>query len=322
MIDFGDQIGLAAQIVRKRPEVGAEYRQRFSAVLLDEYQDTNVAQARLLEDVFGGGHPVTAVGDPDQNIYAWRGASLYNLLEFPRRFRRADGTPAPKLPLYTNFRSGSRILAAADALISPLPANQRPDPHKRLDPWPDNGEGRVAVARHRDEVAEAEAIAARILELRETGHPWREIAVLCRTSRLFPSLQRAFADNDIPAEIVGLAGLLKTPEVVEVLSYARAVASPLESVALGRILLGPRYRVGYTDLARVAAWAKGKTYELRDEDEDLSEEIPFLVAEALEHLDEVTGSPRRGSPGSRSSGRSWPSCGRRRAGRCPASWPR
>ncbi len=289
VIDFGDQIGLAARIVRNRPEIGAEHRQRFSAVLLDEYQDTNVAQARLLEDVFGGGHPVTAVGDPDQNIYAWRGASLYNLLEFPRRFPRSDGSPAPKLPLYTNFRSGSRILAAADALISPLPANQRPDPHKRLDPWPDNGDGRVEVVRLRDEVTEAEAICDRIQALHDGGHPWREVAVLCRTSRLFPSLQRAFAERHVPAEIVGLAGLLKTPEVVEVLSYARAVSSPLESVALGRILLGPRYRVGYTDLARVAAWAKGKTYEMRDEDEDLSEEIPFLVAEALEHLDEVVG---------------------------------
>jgi DNA helicase-2/ATP-dependent DNA helicase PcrA len=289
VIDFGDQIALAAQIVRNHPKVGAEYRRRFDAVLLDEYQDTNVAQARLLEDVFGGGHPVTAVGDPDQNIYAWRGASLYNLLEFPRRFPKADGTPATKLPLYTNFRSGARILAAADALISPLPKNQRPDPEKRLDAWPSNGSGYVEIGRYRDEVVEAEAVAERIRALHEQGHPWREFAVLCRTSRLFPSLQRAFAEREVPAEIVGLAGLLKTPEIVEVLAYARAVASPLESVALGRILLGPRYRVGFTDLARVASWAKGKTYELRDEDEDLSEEIPFLVAEALEHLEEVTG---------------------------------
>jgi len=229
-----------------------------------------------------------AVGDPDQNIYAWRGASLYNLLEFPDRFPSRDHTPASKLPLYTNFRSGARILAAADELISPLPADQRPDPDKRLDPWPPNGDGRVEIARFRDEVHEAEAIADRILELRAGGHPWREVAVLCRTSRLFPSIQRVFTEREIPVEIVGLAGLLKMPEIVEILAYARAVASSLESAALGRILLGPRYRVGFKDLARVAAWAKGKTYELRDEDEDLSEEIPFLVAEALEHLDEVT----------------------------------
>jgi DNA helicase-2/ATP-dependent DNA helicase PcrA len=289
VIDFGDQIALAARIVREHPEVGRIYRQRFGAVLLDEYQDTNVAQARLLEDVFGGGHPVMAVGDPDQNIYAWRGASLFNLIEFPHRFPKADGSPAERLPLYTNFRSGARILAAADALISALPAKQRPDPDKRLEPWGPNGEGSVELAGHRDEVLEAEAIAERILALHADGHEWRGFAVLCRSSRLFPTLQRVFDERRIPVEIVGLAGLLKMPEVIEVLAYARAVASPLESVALGRILLGPRYRVGIADLARVAAWAKGRTFEMRDEDEDLSDEIPFLVAEALEHLDEVRG---------------------------------
>jgi len=294
LIDFGDQIGLAAQIVQHHPEVCAELRSRFAAVLLDEYQDTNVAQARLLEVVFGSGHPVTAVGDPDQNIYAWRGASLYNLFEFPDRFPRADGRPAERFPLYTNFRSGSRILAAADALMAPMPSSQRPDPEKRLDPWGPNGEGSVAIQGRRDEVVEADAIADRILALHAEEHPWGGIAVLCRTSRLFPSLQRAFDQRGIPVEIVGLAGLLKMPEVVEVLSYARAVASPLESVALGRILLGPRYRVGVKDLARVASWAKGKTYELRDEDEHLSEDVPFLVAEALEHLDEVTGLSEEG----------------------------
>ena len=102
-------------MVEDHPEVAAEYRQRFGAVLLDEYQDTNVAQAELMAGVFGGGHPVTAVGDPDQNIYAWRGASLFNLLDFPEQFPRADGSPSAQLPLYTNFRSGARILEAADS---------------------------------------------------------------------------------------------------------------------------------------------------------------------------------------------------------------
>lgn len=299
VIDFGDQIGLAARILERHPEVGAELRARFAAVLLDEYQDTNVAQARLLERAFGEGHPVTAVGDPDQNIYAWRGASLYNLLEFPGRFHRADGSRAERLPLYTNFRSGRRILAAADELMTPIPKRQRPDPKKRLDPWPDNGEGEVRIVRYRDEVVEAQAIAATCERLHDDEqHVWRQMAVLCRTSRLFPSLQQAFGESGVPVEIVGLAGLLKTPEVVEVLSYARAVASPLESVALARILLGPRYRVGYKDLARVGGWAKGKTSEFRerlsDADEDVSEDVPFLVAEALEHLDEVSGLSEEG----------------------------
>ncbi len=294
VIDFGDQIELALNIVEQHPEVARQYRDRFAAVLLDEYQDTNVAQARLMAGVFGDGHPVTAVGDPDQNIYAWRGASLFNLLEFPNQFRKADGTEATKLPLYTNFRSGARILEAADVLIGELPAQQRPDPDKRLVPWEENGTGEVHVARISDEVKEAAWVADRIVALHEAGAAWSDCAVLCRTSRLFLSLQQAFKERGVPAEILGLAGLLKMPEVVEVLAYARATLDPLASVALGRILLGPRYRVGFKDLALVASLAKNKSYALREEDEAEGEATPFLFAEALEHLEEVEGISEEG----------------------------
>ena len=136
---------------------------------------------------------MTAVGDPDQNIYAWRGASLYNLLQFPTRFARTDGAPAEKLPLYTNFRSGARILAAADKVIEPLPANQRPDPGKELRPFPPNGEGEVELARLPDEEAEAAWIGDRIVALHDGGEPWSSVAVLCRKSRLFVPLQHALA---------------------------------------------------------------------------------------------------------------------------------
>jgi DNA helicase II / ATP-dependent DNA helicase PcrA len=294
VIDFGDQIELALNIVEQHPEVARQYRDRFAAVLLDEYQDTNVAQARLMAGVFGDGHPVTAVGDPDQNIYAWRGASLFNLLEFPNQFRTSGGDPAPKLPLYTNFRSGARILEAADVLIGALPADQRPDPDKRLVPWAENGNGEVHVARISDEVKEATWVADRIAALHRSGAAWSDCAVLCRTSRLFLSLQQAFNERGIPAEILGLAGLLKMPEVVEVLAYARATLDPLASVALGRILLGPRYRVGFKDLALVASLAKTKSYALREEDEIEGEATPFLFTEALEHLDEVEGLSEEG----------------------------
>jgi ATP-dependent DNA helicase UvrD/PcrA len=288
VIDFGDQITLALDIVERFPEVAAEYRSRFRTAVLDEYQDTNVAQAKLISRVFGDGFPLAAVGDPDQNIYAWRGASLFNLLQFPAEFPRADGSPAAKLPLYTNFRSGASILEAADRIISSLPAAQRPDPDKKLEPWEANGPGLVALCRTTDEWAEASWIADRIVELHDADpatNPWSSFAVLCRKSRLFVPLERAFEERKIPVEIVGLAGLLKLPEVVEVLSYARAVALPYASVSFARILLGPRYRVGFKDLARVAAWAKDRNWTMRVEDDD--ETAPFLFAEAFEHLDEV-----------------------------------
>jgi DNA helicase-2/ATP-dependent DNA helicase PcrA len=286
-IDFGDQISLALKVVEEHPHVATEYRQRYGAVLLDEYQDTDVAQARLIAGVFGGGHPVTAVGDPDQNIDAWRGASLFNLLDFPQQFPLVDGSPSTQLPLYTNFRSGAWILEAADVIISKLPESQRPDPDKRLIAWMENGTGQVDVARISDEWKEAEWIADRIVQLHDEGAMWSDSAVLCRSSRLFFSLQQAFAEHEIPVEILGLAGLLRLPEIVEVLAYARAVSDPLASVALARILLGPRYRVGYKDLARVAALAKVKSHALRLQDEEEGEATPFLFAEALEHLDEV-----------------------------------
>jgi DNA helicase II / ATP-dependent DNA helicase PcrA len=295
VVDFGDQIAFAVRVATERPEVGEEYRARFGAVLLDEYQDTNHAQAALMAELFAGGHPVTAVGDPDQNIYAWRGASLHNLLTFPQQFARRDGHPAEKLPLYTNFRSGAFILEAADQIIGKVPAKQRPDADKRLVPFPPNGTGDVEVAQLDHEVAEAEFVADTILQLRARGLPWRSNAVLCRTHRLFEPLQRAFAARDIPAEFIGLAGLINMPEVVEVLAYARVAASPEDGVALARILTGPRYRISPGDLARVAAWTRETTsafaHRLReeraDEDEALLEDRPFLISEALEHLDEV-----------------------------------
>jgi DNA helicase II / ATP-dependent DNA helicase PcrA len=295
VIDFGDQIAFAVRVATERPEVGREYRERFGAVLLDEYQDTNHAQATLMAELFGGGHPVTAVGDPDQNIYAWRGASLHNLLTFPEQFRRGDGAPAEKLPLYTNFRSGAFILEAADQVIGKVPPKQRPDPDKRLVPFAPNGTGGVEVAQLDHEIAEAEFVADRILELYSEGRAWRSNAVLCRTHRLFEPLQTAFEARNIPAEFIGLAGLINMPEVVEVLAYARVAASPEDGVSLARILTGPRYRVSPGDLARVAAWTRESSSafaqrlreERTDEDQSLLEDRPFLIAEALEHLDEV-----------------------------------
>src|SRR5438552_11246080 len=287
VIDFADQISLALRVAEEHPEVAKDFRSRFAAVVLDEYQDTNIAQGRLIERLFGEGFPVTSVGDPDQNIYAWRGASLFNLLNFPTQFPCEDGSPAAKLPLYTNFRSGARILAAADTVIAPLPPEQRPDPGKRLVPFGPNGEGEVSVARYGDELLEAQAIADRIVGLHDDGEAWSSCAVLCRTSRLFFSLQEAFAEREIPVEVVGLVGLLRLPEVVEVLAYARAVADPTASVALARILLGPRYRIGFSELARVAAWTKDRNWALRETEE--GEATPVLFAEALEHLDEPEG---------------------------------
>jgi DNA helicase-2/ATP-dependent DNA helicase PcrA len=181
-------------------------------------------------------------------------------------------------------------------VIAPVPAQYRPDPDKALVPFPPNGDGEVQIVKLDDEWSEARWIAARVDELHRQdpeARPWSSFAVLSRKSRLFVPLQEAFGEVGVPVEIVGLAGLLNVPEVTEVLAYARAVADPEASVSIARILLGPRYRVGYTDLARVGAWAKRSNMELRDEDAD--EEMPrFVFSEAVEHLDQVEGLSEEG----------------------------
>src|SRR5204863_9700574 len=120
VLDFGDQMAFAARLAREHPGVGELERDRFRVVLLDEYQDTSYAQEQLLSGLFGGGHPVTAVGDPCQAIYGWRGASVANIDRFPQDFRRADGAAARRFALTRNNRSGERLLTAANLLSQPL----------------------------------------------------------------------------------------------------------------------------------------------------------------------------------------------------------
>lgn len=122
LFDFSDQIALSARLATTRPEVGALLREEFKVVLLDEYQDTSVAQRLLLSGLFGAGtgHAVTAVGDPCQAIYGWRGASVANLDDFPEHFPHADGSPATRLSLSENRRSGGRLLDLANGLAAPL----------------------------------------------------------------------------------------------------------------------------------------------------------------------------------------------------------
>src|SRR5260221_4547910 len=123
VMDFGDQMALAARIAFAHPEVGAAERARYHVVLLDEYQDTSHAQLVLLRALFGGGHPVTAVGDPCQSIYGWRGASAGNLRRFTTDFPSRGGGPAPVRLLCTSFRNTRPVLDAAALIQTP----RRPD---------------------------------------------------------------------------------------------------------------------------------------------------------------------------------------------------
>ncbi|XXZ51288.1 UvrD-helicase domain-containing protein [Streptomyces cavourensis] len=262
LIDFGDQIALSAELALTRPEVGAILRDEFRVVLLDEYQDTSVAQRLLLSGLFGSGpgagatgHAVTAVGDPCQAIYGWRGASVANLDDFPEHFPYADGTPATRHSLSENRRSGGRLLQLANGLAEPLRAMHegvealRPAPGAERD-------GVVRCALLSTHTEEIDWLADSLAHLVRTGTPPGEIAVLCRTAGDFPAIQAALVARDIPVEVVGLAGLLHLPEVADLVAVCEVLQDPGANASLVRLLTGPRWRIGPRDLALLGRRAR------------------------------------------------------------------
>ncbi|WP_410050113.1 ATP-dependent helicase [Actinomadura sp. CNU-125] len=280
IVDHGDQMALAARIAHRHPEVGMIERSRFSVVLLDEYQDTSQAQLVLLRSLFASGHPVTAVGDPCQSIYGWRGASAGNLLRFASDFpvqpsiggRRP--VPAPVVQLSRSFRNGERILDAAARIQEELRADTEAVPVLVPGAGRD-GRGRVECALFDTVEEEADRIAARIAALltadQDTapdGAPqveplrFSDVAVLARKRSQFPLLRRALEARAIPVEVVGLGGLLTVPEVQDVVATMRVMHDPSAGASLARLLTGPRWRLGPRDLValgwRAARWPRNR----------------------------------------------------------------
>ena len=257
LLDFGDQIALSATLASTRPEVGGILRDEFRVVLLDEYQDTSVAQRILLAGLFGSGtgHPVTAVGDPCQAIYGWRGASVANLDDFPEHFAHSDGSPATRQALSENRRSGGRLLDLANGLAEPLRALHagvealRPAPGAERD-------GMVRCALLRTHAEEMDWLADSITHLVRTGTAPGEIAVLCRTATDFAEIQGALVARDVPVEVVGLSGLLHLPEVADLVAVCEVLQDPGANASLVRLLTGPRWRIGARDLALLGRRAR------------------------------------------------------------------
>ncbi len=246
-LDFGDQVAWAARLAEQVPEVGAGERAQFRVVLLDEYQDTSVAQRRMLAGIFGGGHPVTAVGDPCQAIYGWRGASVSNLDGFPEHFPQPDGTPADTFALAVNMRSGGRLLALANDVAAPLRARHRV---VQLQAPAEKAErGEVVVALHESWAAECAWVAAQVAAAVAAGTPLKECAVLARVRGDFGDLHAALTAADLPVEVVGLGGLLALPEVADVVAVLQVLDDPTANAPLVRLLTGARWRLGMRDLA-------------------------------------------------------------------------
>ncbi|MFF2843774.1 ATP-dependent helicase [Paenarthrobacter sp. NPDC057981] len=285
VLDFGDLVALAARIAQDIPLAAATERARYKVVLLDEFQDTSHAQLVLFSRLYGQGHAVTAVGDPNQSIYGFRGASAGQLFHFVQEFPvvRADGDPgpasysvAPTSYLTTAWRNGRNILQAANTIAAPLnkaaatdgapgekgePGNVSVPP---LVPSPAAVDGSVVIGRFGTDEDEAAAIVRdvrryqrTVFEEEQDGAPVKPtMAVLCRRRAQMECLRREFELQGIAYEIVGLGGLLDTPEVVDLVATLRVLADPGRSDALMRLLSGARWRIGPADLMAFSDWSR------------------------------------------------------------------
>ncbi|HKT56133.1 MAG TPA: ATP-dependent helicase, partial [Microbacterium sp.] len=249
VIDFTDQVAGAIRIVRGHPPVAAELREQYRVVLLDEYQDTSVVQTDLLAALFAG-TAVMAVGDPHQAIYGWRGASAGNLGGFAAAFVPDDAQCAV-FSLLTSWRNSEQVLTAANAVLAPL---EPPVPVGELRPRPGAGAGQVVIADCADIDEEAARVADWFANVRaERAASGRSTtgAVLFRSKKHMVRFGDALAARGIPHRILGLGGLLSTPEVVDVVSTLRVINDPSAGSALIRLLAGPRWAIGLADLRQL-----------------------------------------------------------------------
>ncbi|MGH3761703.1 ATP-dependent helicase [Actinophytocola sp.] len=294
-LDFAEQMALAARLASTHPEVVRGERERYGVALLDEYQDTGHAQRILLRSLFGGPEggsggepmPVTAVGDPVQAIYGWRGASAANLPRFATDFPTRGRRPATRYGLLTSFRNPPEVLALANAVSEPL----RPDVGELRAP-DGAGPADVRCGLFADAEAEvawlADAIADRWRStVDETGRP-PTAAVLVRRRADMTDLAAALRERRLPVEVVGIGGLLDEPEVRDLVSALRVLIDPLAGTAAARVLTGARWRLGAADLA--ALWRRaaelGKAYQTEGEG-TLADAVPGEGAEQAGLVDAI-----------------------------------
>ncbi|MDQ2660591.1 MAG: ATP-dependent helicase [Actinomycetota bacterium] len=276
-VEFSDQVALALEICERHPDVVAAHRERARTVLLDEYQDTSVVQTRLLAALFRG-HSVMAVGDPDQSIYGWRGASAANLARFERDFAPDEG--AGVYDLSTSWRNPRIVLDAANAIIAPLDAGI---PKAPLTASPFAGQGRLQVDWAETIEQEADLVArwfaARLGGTR--GRAARSGALLCRTFANVGVFTAALRAHDVPVHVLGVAGLLDQPVIADLVCVLRVLHDPTAGSELVRVLGGARWRIGPADLAALhdlARWLADRDLARRRLDDDVRRGLRASIA--------------------------------------------
>jgi DNA helicase-2/ATP-dependent DNA helicase PcrA len=251
-VDFDDLLMLTDEVLERFPEARTRWQKAFRYVLVDEYQDTNHAQYRLLQLLAGEHRNVFAVGDPDQSIYAFRGADIRNILEFERDFGGAR-----VIALEQNYRSTNSILRAANAVIS---QNRERKP-KNL--WSELGEGDpVRVVEVEDEHAEARFVAAEVASLIEEGYSGSEVAVFYRTNAQSRVLEDVLVRQEIPYQVIGGPKFYERAEVKDAIAYLQVIDNAYDAVSLARIANRPRRGIGDASLARLRAFADAQGLSL------------------------------------------------------------
>jgi DNA helicase-2/ATP-dependent DNA helicase PcrA len=251
-VDFDDMLMLTVEVLERFPEARERWQKAFRYMLVDEYQDTNHAQYRLLQLLAGQHRNVFAVGDPDQSIYAFRGADIRNIMEFEVDF---PGTRV--IALEQNYRSTNAILNAANGVIS----HNRERKPKNL--FSDLGTGDpVRAIEVEDEHAEGRFVAAEIARLVEEAFNGDEIAVFYRTNAQSRVLEDVLVRQGIPYQVIGGPRFYERAEVKDVIAYLQVLDNPFDSVSLLRVANKPRRGIGDTTLSRLQAYANGRSVSL------------------------------------------------------------
>lgn len=287
-IDYADMVRLALRLVTERTDVVQRLRSQHQVVLLDEYQDTSVAQRMLMTAAFGDGHPVMAVGDALQAIYEWRGASAQNITLFPEHFpRRLSSGELVESNVYglpSTRRFGERIAAVANALTTDL--RRGLDGVEPIEAEPDckYGPGSGVVALHPDGASEFAWLAEQLHREREHTS-WDQMAVLLRESRHAGEIYETLTSSGIPAQIVGKQGLLEIPDIAELVAYLRVIHEPAANPSWVRILTGMRYRLGVRDLAALGQRARTIAASTNDRRADTWQEQLANAAQGTDWVD-------------------------------------
>jgi DNA helicase-2/ATP-dependent DNA helicase PcrA len=244
-VDFDDLLFRTVNLLELFPDVAERYRNTFRWILVDEYQDTNHAQYRLLQLLAGEQRNVCVVGDDDQSIYSFRGADINNILDFERDFPGAH-----VVKLEQNYRSTQTILSAANAVVSNN-AGRKP---KEL--WSDRGAGDpVRVAELEDEHAEARYVASEIERLADEGTSRGEVAVFYRTNAQSRVLEDTLVRANVAYQVIGGTKFYERAEIKDALAYLTLLTNPADSVSFARVVNTPKRGIGQTTVSRVLAHA-------------------------------------------------------------------